>query len=179
MNKEIVKKAYSEAENSLQEKQKEQVKQIVLKTLERLDEVDKLIKDLEEERKILKLDIDDLKEGRLDRIEERQSKDEKSKKTSVVEVIKEVHHIYNDRWYQPYVVTIREFPTNLPLTVYGNCISTNNSANAISGTLTTTDFSGSVTQADTGYQTFTVNSSTIKNNVIGTYIVHDKTVHLR
>ena len=96
MTKELAKKAFSEAEKSLREKQVDEVKQIVLKTLEKIETLKKekekaqeTVKDIEEKIKVLKMDIDDLKEGRLDRIEERQTKDEKAKETSVVIIIKE------------------------------------------------------------------------------------------
>lgn len=110
MEKELVKRAYNEAQDSLKEKQVEEVKRIVLKTLEKIESLksdkekaQENVKDIDEKIKILKMDIDDLKEGRLDRITERQEKDAKAKETSVVIIIKEtkVEHDY-PWWFWPY-----------------------------------------------------------------------------
>lgn len=167
MNKEIVKKGYEEAEKELQERQVSKIKDIVKATLQKISDIDSdidakkvEIKELEEQKKFLRLDIEDLKEGRLDRIEERQTTDKKAKKTSVIIVEKEVHYHHYDRWYEPYKITYIPFPiypTNIPL------------YNGI--------FSSSA--VDNSSVTFTANCSTTKNNVIGTYAVGDKTIHLR
>jgi len=178
MNKEIVKEAFQEAENDLKEKQVSQLKRIIKKTLERIETVDKVIKDLQEEKKILKLDIDDLKEGRLDRIEERQDKDPKAKKVSVAEVHKEIHHHHYDRWTHPYTIIVTEIPYQpmLPQIWYtGNT----GSGGGVFGTITDNTASANAVTFSGDSSTFTLTNSAAKANVIGTYLIEDKTVHLR
>lgn len=110
MKKEIVKKGFDEAQNSLREKQVEEVKKIVLKTLEKIDTLKKNkkekqveVKEIDEQIKILESDIEDLKVGRIDRIVERQEKDEKAREVSVVVIIKE-KEVIREPWFQPYIV---------------------------------------------------------------------------
>jgi len=161
VNKEIAKKAFSEAEKELREKQIDGLKRAIKKTLVRIDDVDKEIKDLQEEKKILKLDIEDLKEGRLDRIEERQTKDEHAGNVSVVKIVKEqtINHNYNyDYWHTPYEVTWTTIPAFTSNTIFCGA----------SGTSTGNDCSS-----------FTIDSSTAKNYSIGTYQIGSKIVHLR
>ena len=127
MDKSLVKRAYSEAEDSLKEKQVDEVKRIVLKTLEKIetlrtdkDKAQESVKDIDEKIRLLKMDLDDLKEGRLDRLAERQEKDERAKQTSVVIIIKEREVVREvSPWYWPWRVVWPDpvFPTvNQPVT---------------------------------------------------------------
>ncbi len=181
MNKEVVKKGVEAAEQELREKQIQEVKNIVVKTLEKLKTIEEQIKELESERKILRMDIDDLKEGRLDRIEERQKADVKAKQASVVEIVKEVHHHHYDWWNNPYRVIwhtpiVKHYT---PPIVFGNCT-------AAVGYGTTTTNSGHAMMLKTDFDVseatpalFTINASIAKNNVIGSYVIDNKPVHLR
>ena len=112
MTKEVVKKAFEEAEKDLKDKQVQEVKKIVLATLEKIDGLKKdkekaqsEVKDIDKKIKLLKMDIDDLKEGRLDRISERQEKDTEAKATSVVIIIKEREVVREyPYWHWPYQI---------------------------------------------------------------------------
>lgn len=195
MTKDLVKKAYQVAEQELESKQIEKIKNVVKDTLikikdidEAIDELKNNIKQREEEKKILKLDIDDLKEGRLDRIEERQKTDDKCKKISVIIVKKEVHHHHYDWWHQPYTIQyVPYYPTSTPQTwCFGNttlAVSPISYSGSSGGLVSTTDGSayikGGSFPDNTLDAVFTVNASVAKNNVIGTYSIGDKTVHLR
>jgi len=170
MEKEIVKRAYDEAQNSLREKQVEEVKKIVLETLRKIKylEEDKKekqseLKDLEERIKILRSDIDDLKEGRVDRIVERQEKDPKAKQVSVVVIIKE-KEIIKEPWYQPYVIEKWNMPT-YPQTPITYCQTT------------TTPWNYTDTCGNSWVGTITCSSS--KYGTVGTYNVDGKIVNLR
>lgn len=185
MDKELVKKAVREAEDSLKDKQIEEVKRIVIKTLEKEKNLEKEIvgakekvKELEEEKKILKMDIDDLKEGRLDRIAERQEKDEKARKVSVVLIIKEKETIVErpySPWYWPYVIIWEKphIPVYPQWTVYGG------------GTLCVDSYSSSGTDslgnswscASTSLPT--INCSVAKNATIGAYDINGTIINLR
>lgn len=117
MTKDIVKKGYEEAQETLKEKQIKEVKRIVLATLRKLEEKKEERKVLDKEIKVLKMDIDDLKEGRIDRITERQEVDEEAGEISVVKIVKIVEkevlvpyypHTYPytpQLWTDPYRVT--------------------------------------------------------------------------
>lgn len=117
MTKDIVKKGYEEAQETLKEKQIKEVKRIVLATLRKLEEKKEERKVLDKEIKVLKMDIDDLKEGRIDRITERQEVDEEAGEISVVKIVKIVEkevlvpyyphtYPYTPRpWTDPYRVT--------------------------------------------------------------------------
>jgi len=165
LDKALVKQAYSEAEDSLKQKQVDEVKKIVLKTLEKIESLktdkekaQENVKEIEEKIKLLKLDIDDLKEGRLDRITERQEKDQRAKETSVVIIIKEtrVDHDY-PWWYWPYRIVWPEVP------VYPQ----------ITWTATTNSTYG-------GSWDCYVTNSAAKFGAIGTYCLSDgNTVNLR
>jgi len=176
MEKELVKQAVKEAENSLKDKQVAEVKQIVLKTLEKISRIDKEIdetksdlKELEEQKKILRMDIEDLRDGRVDRIAERQEKDEKAKKVSVVIIIKEKEVIREvSPWYMPYQVI---WPTTIPSyssnAVY--CQTSNLGASSINSVLT----------ASNTYEPMEINCSVAKYSTIGTYDVDGKVINLR
>ena len=186
--KDIVKKAFSEAENELKEKQVEEVKQIVKKTLEKLDKLKEKKKDLDEQIKVLKMDIDDLKEGKLDRIVERQEKDPDAKKTSVV-IIEKV--IIKERetpnyWYWPYHIRWNT-PFYNDNVVY--CDNTADNTLTFSSGTTTTNLSCTTSNALTydgqkfsngvEFEMPQINCSVAKDSVIGTYNVNGKTIHLR
>ena len=171
MESKDVKKAVSDAEKELKEKQIDKVKEIVKATLERIEKLDNDIRELQSQRKILKLDIDDLKAGRLDRIEERQKKDPEASKTSVVKVKeKEIHHHHHyEPWYRPYVIEWN--PVVQPYYVYTNsdCISFADTANA-----------GSISFATNGTTSLEITGNLTHSNTCGTYVLADgKTVHLR
>ncbi len=177
MNKKSVKEAFESAEKELNDNHIEELKEVIKATLLKIKKLDEDIKDLQDTRKILKLDIDDYKEGRLDRIEERQKKDKKAKEVSVAEVVKKEvhHHHHHDRWYNPYIITwVERFaPKYIPDNTFYCSTTTSPLKNFCSdkgATLTTNPVVGSA---------FTMNCSTAKNNVIGTYLLEDKTVHLR
>jgi regulator of replication initiation timing len=179
MEKEMIKKAVREAEDSLKQKQYEEVKKIVVKTLEKERKLEKEIadakqevKELEEQKKILKMDIDDLKEGRLDRIAERQEKDEKARKVSVVLIIKEKETIVErpmSPWYWPYVI-VWEKPTypSYPITVYGG-----SSSGAYIDSL------GNQVTYTCSSNFPTITSSVAKDATIGAYEVNGSIVNLR
>lgn len=165
MKKEIVKKGFDEAQNSLREKQVEEVKKIVLKTLEKIDTLkgnkkkkQAEVKEIDEQIKILESDIEDLKVGRIDRIVERQEKDEKAREVSVVVIIKE-KEIIREPWFQPYVVVEKwnHQPYIDPNIVW--CGSTNNGNSALYSN--------------------TINCSVAKFGTIGTYDVNGTIVNLR
>ena len=165
MNKEIVKKAYSEAEKELREEQdakiKEQVKDIVKTTLEKIEDLKEKKNIIDKDIKILKMDIDDLKEGKLDRIQERQEQDPNSRAVSVVVIHKKTVKEHVPYWYQPYVI---DYNIQQPL----------EHTKFYCGT-------GDVNTYDntTGSPCFTVTNSVAKDSVIGTYKVKKKIIHLR
>ena len=73
MDKSLVKRAYSEAHDSLKEKQVEEVKRIVLKTLEKIetlkkdkDKAQESVKDIEEQIRLLRMDLDAVRRRHLD-----------------------------------------------------------------------------------------------------------------
>lgn len=148
MDKELVKTAFREAEESRKQQSVDEVKKIVQRTLEKLeslkadkDKASENVKDIEEKIKLLKLDIEDLKEGRLDRFTERQEKDPKAKETSVVIIIKEtkVEHNY-PFWYWPYNVIWNDPPWyppqvtyTTPTITYGTGVYTCNNTIGVSG----------------------------------------------
>jgi len=171
MNKEASKKAFREAEKELEEKQVEELKRVIKSTLLKIKDLDIKIDELQEEKKILKLDIEDFKEGRLDRIEERQKKDEKAQRISVVKVVKvkEVHH-HHDRWYSPYQITWAIPYNPFDNTVYCGAGSSQTFGSTSGNSSADISFGGS---------SFTLNNSLAHNNVAGTYLVSNKTVHLR
>jgi TolA-binding protein len=177
MEKEIVKKAVREAENSLKENQIAEVKKIVLKTLEKINKLDKEIdetkaeiKELEEQRKILRMDLDDMKEGRLDRISERQAIDKKAKEVSVVVIIKEKETIIErDRWHFPYQI-IWQIPYQSPNTFQPVIYSDN------SGDFNTTY---GITSSASSLSEPTINCSVTKFATVGTYNVDGNVINLR
>jgi TolA-binding protein len=178
MEKEIVKKAVREAENSLKENQIAEVKKIVLKTLEKINKLDKEIdetkaeiKELEEQRKILRMDLDDMKEGRLDRISERQAIDKKAKEVSVVIIIKEKETIIErDRWHFPYQIIWQQpyvptYPMQ-PIVTYSDN----------SGDFNTTY---GITSSASSLSEPIINCSVTKFATVGTYNVDGKVINLR
>lgn len=152
MDKNDRKKAFTEAQKEVKEKQVGELKSFIKKTLECKERQLRIREEANRKIKILDKDILDLKEGRIDRIEERQKADPKAKEVSValVEkvVVKEVHHHYDDRWYQPYRFTWQEpyiIPGSLPV-VYSQ-----------------------TSAVDADIQTFTLNNSIAKDHSAGTY----------
>jgi hypothetical protein len=113
--RDTARRAYSEAEKEIREKQIKAVKELVLKTLEKLETEKKARDHAMANIRVLQKDLDDMKAGRLDRIEERQKKDPAAKAASVAIVerviVKEEHHhhehyvIEPTRWYEPWQVT--------------------------------------------------------------------------
>ena len=179
MDKSLVKRAYSEAEDSLKEKQVEEVKRIVLKTLEKIDSLKKdkdkaqdSVKDIEEKIKLLKMDLDDIKEGRLDRLAERQEKDDRAKHVSVVIIIKErevVHEV--SPWYWPWRVVWPE-PIYPPAPVYiGTGINTVTYGGATDG--------NSTTMTDCVNYSPTISCSSAKWGASGTYELSGGVVNFR
>lgn len=164
MNKEIAKKAYDSAKEESEQEQINQLKEVIKITLQRIEDIKKQIQELQDEKKILELDVEDFKEGHLDRIEERQRLDKKAKKVSVVQVEKVIEHHYN-YWYTPYVVTWIYPQPQLDNTVYylGD-------VNTCSASSSCSSFSGA---------TFTLTNSVASNNSVGTYLLNNKTIHLR
>jgi len=154
---EIIKKAYDEAENSLNEERTKEIKKVILATLKRIEEIDTQIKELQEEKKILKADVEDFKVGRLDRIEERQKANPKAKQVSVVKIEREIHHHHYDRWWQePYRITWIKMAPCYPNEVW--CGST---CDAVATT------------------SFTTSGSAFQFNTCGTYNLDNKTVYLQ
>jgi len=188
--KEKVKKAYSEVEQELSaerdRKIKEQVKGIVKQTLEKIDKLKGQREKIDKRIKVLKLDIDDLKEGHLDRIKERQEKDPEAKRVSVIvikekEVIREPYPV--NPWYRPYEIYWNH-TTTYPDTNNVYCDNGTGSAPLLT---TTTENSASASvnlamntvNAKPNYTVFTLNNSSAKDNVIGTYKINNQIVHLR
>lgn len=191
-DKEIVKKAFEQAEQDARDKQVAEVKKIVTKTLEKLDAVKKELKAKHEEERLLKMDIDDLKEGRLDRIAERQDKDPEAKKVSVVLIIKEKEVIREvpSPWYFPYQVIwqIPYVPTYYGPVYTTNTIdchsgSTNLMSTCISGSIgnasNCTLSDGSNFQATVTGVPMSITCSVAKSATVGAYTVGDHIVHLR
>lgn len=178
MEKELVKKAFAEAEKEAEQKQIAKIKEIVKATLSKINDTDtqidalkESIKKLEEEKKLLRLDVEDLKDGRLDRIEERQAADEKARKVSVIIVHKEIHHHHDNWWYQPYQIEYVQYPPAISIP----SVWCTNNVGAVDSITQSTGISNSpVFDA-----VFTLNGSTAKNFAVGTYSVGDKVVHLR
>jgi len=201
MNEKDVKQAVSDAEKELKKekelekaKQVAEVKEIVKRTLLEVEKLKEQEGDIKDKLKILKLDIDDLKQGKLERIKERQDKDPLAKDVSVI-IIKE-KEIIRERevpspWYQPYYV---EWNTN----AYprDNTIWCDNGTASYTDSKITTTFSTSevdnqimddIQSVNCNYNTsvpktlavFTLNNSIVKDNVVGTYIIAKKTIHLR
>ena len=112
-NRDTARRAYTEAEKEMREKQITAVKELVLLTLEKLESEKKSRDTATANIRILQKDLEDMKAGRLDRIEERQKKDIKAKAVSVAVIdrviMKEEHHhdhyiIEPQRWYEPWNV---------------------------------------------------------------------------
>ncbi len=157
MNKEDKKKAFTEAQKEVKEKQITELKSFIKKTLEEKERQSRIREEANRKIKILDKDIGDLKEGRLDRIEERQKADPKAKEISValVEKVREVHHHhYDERWYWPYRFTWQE-PYIAPFT------------NTVGNTVL--DVSPTVAQDSFGADFFTLNNSIAKDHSAGTY----------
>ena len=182
MEKKDIKKAYSDAEKELRDKQIEEVKHIVKATLEKIGSLKDRKKEIESEMKILRMDLDDLKEGRLDRIEERQKKDKKAEETSVVKIVKEIeHHHHYDRWYEPYKI----YWYNQPSITLG--IDTNTFTDdyityggaAVGGNFTGSGGNVVYTNATCDTEWMTINCSIAKNNAIGSYSVGDNVINFR
>ena len=184
--KDIVKQAFSEAENELKDKQVEEVKRIVKKTLEKLDKLKKDKSELDEKIKVLKMDIDDLKEGKLDRIVERQDKDPEAKKTSVV-IIKKV--IIKERevpnyWYWPYQIRWNTPTWDGSGTFYcDNATTTELNITNTTGNMlcayNTLTYNGSAFSNGVEMTMSPINCSVAKDSVVGTYNVNGKAIHLR
>jgi len=109
MDKELIKKAFADAEKDQQEKQIAEIKRIVKTSLERIEEKSKAKNDIEEEIRVLRKDLDDLKAGRLDLIEERQIKDVKAREISVI-IVKRIEKEYVPYypWRSPWVVQLKQ-----------------------------------------------------------------------
>lgn len=165
MDKKEIQKVVNDTENSLREevkqKQIKKIKDIVTKLLKRKDELNEERDEIDKKLKYIKMDLDDLKDGRLDRIEERQKKDPDAKANAIVFIIKEVireREVPVSPFYQPYRFIFPDnYVSDYPLTY----------------TLSGADSSGSFN----GTWCFT--SSTVKNNVTGTYDINGHIVHLR
>jgi len=177
MNEKDVKRAFSDAEKELEEakvkekeKQVKEVKEIVKRTLQEIEKLKDEKASIEEKLKILKLDIDDLKQGKLELIKERQDNDKLARSVSVI-IIKEKETIREvpSPWYQPWVITWNQvYRDNTPLVFssYDTC----NSNNLV----------GSLSVVDSVYDDNTIlTNSIVKDNVIGSYILEDKTINLR
>jgi len=207
MNEKDVKQAVSDAEKELKEKKEKEhqkqvaeVKEIVKKTLLEIEKLKEKEGDIKEKLKILKLDIDDLKLGKLERIKERQDKDPLAKKISVI-IIKE-KEIIRERevpspWYQPYYVewNTTTYPKDNTIWCNSGTTYTTNHSNALTYsnalTFSTSDvdnqIKADISSVNCNYTTsvpktlavFTLNNSVVKDNVIGTYKLAKKMIHLR
>lgn len=87
-----LKKAFKEANKSLEEQKIKRFKQMILATLQKIDKLESLVREYQRQIKILKKDIEDCKAGRLDRIQERQSKDPRAKEVSLIKVDEVIHN---------------------------------------------------------------------------------------
>jgi len=206
MNEKDVKQAFDLAQNEIEEEKKKEhgkqvaeVKEIVKRTLLEIESLKDKEGDIKEKLKILKLDIEDLKLGKLERIKERQEKDPLAREVSVIiikekEIIREIP--VTDRytpWYQPYYVqwNTETYPRD-------NQILCDNGTSGYTFTdcqtpLTfTTDavdkqIRTDIASVNCNYNTsspktlavFTLNNSIVRDNVIGTYKLAKKTIHLR
>lgn len=204
MNEKDVKQAFDSAEKEIKEqkekekaKQVAEVKEIVKRTLLEVEKLKEQEGDIKDKLKILKLDIDDLKQGKLERIKERQDKDPLAKQISVI-IIKE-KEIIKERevpspWYQPYYV---EWNTNTyprHNDIFCKDLGYTYSDNTGGQPLTTfstqavdNQIKEDIASVNCNYKTsvpktlavFTLNNSIVKDNVIGTYKIAKKTIHLR
>ena len=202
MNEKDVKQAFDSAEKEIKEqkekakaKQVAEVKEIVKKTLLEVEKLKEQEDDIKEKLKILKLDIEDLKLGKLERIKERQEKDPLAKKVSVI-IIKE-KEIIKERevpspWYQPYYI---EWNTNtyprhndimcndtLGYTFTDTDLHTTFTTSAVDNQINADIDSVNCNYATSVPKTlavFKLNNSVVKDNVIGTYKIAKKMIHLR
>jgi len=202
MNEKDVKQAFDSAEKEIKEqkekakaKQVAEVKEIVKKTLLEVEKLKEQEGDIKEKLKILKLDIEDLKLGKLERIKERQEKDPLAKKVSVI-IIKE-KEIIKERevpspWYQPYYI---EWNTNtyprhndimcndtLGYTFTDTDLHTTFTTSAVDNQINADIDSVNCNYATSVPKTlavFKLNNSVVKDNVIGTYKIAKKMIHLR
>jgi len=180
MKKEDVKMAFDSANKEIkQEEQKEhderidEVKLIVKTTLQEIEKLQDQKKEIEEKLKILKLDIEDLKEGKLERIKERQEKDPLAKQVSLIiikETIREREVPVPSPWYTPYTIT-----WNTPGVVYCTSDTYNDTGKNFIGYTTCSGID------EVSYEPakFILTNSIVKNNVVGTYKLSKKIVHLR
>lgn len=153
--KDTTRRAYSEAEKEMRERQIKALKELVLKTLEKL-EAEKKARDLAMANiRVLQKDLEDMRAGRLDRIEERQKKDPKAKEVSVAVIerviVKEEHHhhehyiIEPSRWYEPWKITYGPF-----MTAAGGTTITNENAGFTLNNSIAADYSGGAYTLSTG-----------------------------
>lgn len=174
MNEREAKKAYSDAEKEIREKQIENLKNVVKRTLEELEKAKEERKKISEKIKYLELDLEDLKLGKIERIEERQKNDEKSKKYSVVIVEKpivqkeivEKHYYYDkyEHWFSPF-----RFHWN---TIYCQSLP---DVNTIFGSNMNVTYANAI--ADSGV--LEISNSVAKDYTIGSYSISDNTINLR
>ena len=203
MNEKDVKQAFDLAQKEIREqKQKEhdkqvaEVKEIVKKTLLEVEKLKEQEGDIKEKLKILKLDIEDLKLGKLERIKERQEKDPLAKKVSVI-IIKEKEIIIEREvpspWYQPYYIewNTNTYPRHNDIMCNDTLGYTYTDSNTGSLTFSTSavdnQINADIESINCNYANsvpktlavFTLNNSVVRDNVIGTYKIAKKMIHLR
>lgn len=173
MSKDIIKKAFADAEKERQEQEVSKIKSIVKAHLEKIETKSKEHKKLGEEISLLKKDLDDMKAGRLDRIEERHEVDERAKEVRII-IVKKVEHEYipMQPWRSPWTIEWATSPYFYPgsgtLTTYA------------SPSVTLTNTGSSLTYLTSGTAAVNTNAvycSTTGNNVAnfvsGTYDLSD------
>jgi len=118
MSKDLITKAFADAEKEQQEEEIKRIKNIVQKYLEKIQDTSERKNKLDEELRLLKKDLNDLKDGRLDKIKERSEKDSKAKEVTLI-IIKEIQKEYIPMkpWYSPWYVELKPdynpvFPTS-------------------------------------------------------------------
>lgn len=84
--KELIKEAFRQIEEGIDQEKLAIIKEFILKTLKKTDEKKKEKEKIEEELRILKEDLDNLRNGNLDNIEERLSKSPTAREVSQVDI---------------------------------------------------------------------------------------------
>lgn len=167
MNKDIIKKAFADAEKEQQEQEIKQIKDIVQKHLDEIERLSKNKKEVEERIKVHREILDDLKAGRLDKIEEYLEKDEHARSIALI-IVKKVEREYIPMypWRSPWTIEWANPFHNYPQMIYGNGLSATTSGGALGSNLT--GASAGLTATGTSFANFTS----------GTYTVGAKTINL-
>lgn len=125
-NKDMVKKAFEEVEEELNQKEIKVLKRQIQRVLEATELKKKQKALVEEELRILKEDLEDLKNGNIVAIKERQDKSKIARNVSPVEIVIINQPIYKEIVKREPNYYHGTYNLNLP-----DCIGTTNSASSI------------------------------------------------